>query len=50
VVLRPDSAGVRTAVYRWNGFGFSGVDDATAVAACGELFQAEPKPQTEPRR
>ena len=41
VVLQPDSAGVRTAVYRWNGFGFSGVEDASALAACRELFQAE---------
>jgi poly-gamma-glutamate synthesis protein (capsule biosynthesis protein) len=41
VVLQPDSAGVRTAVYRWNGFGFSGVEDAPALAACRELFQAE---------
>ena len=38
VVLQPDSAGVRTAVYRWNGFGFSGVEDASAVAACREMF------------
>ena len=50
VVLRPDSAGVRTAVYRWNGFGFSGVEDAPAAAACRDLFQAEPGPQAEPRR
>jgi poly-gamma-glutamate synthesis protein (capsule biosynthesis protein) len=41
VVLQPDSVGVRTAVYRWNGFGFSGVEDLGAVAACRELFQAE---------
>ena len=47
VVLQPDSAGVRTAVYRWNGFGFSGVEDAAALAACRELFQAEA--QAEPR-
>ena len=40
VVLQPDSAGVRTAVYRWNGFGFSGVEDPSALAACRVLFQA----------
>jgi poly-gamma-glutamate synthesis protein (capsule biosynthesis protein) len=41
VVLQPDSAGVRTAVYRWNGFGFSGVEELAAVAACRAMFQAE---------
>jgi hypothetical protein len=39
LVLQPGSAGVRTAVYRWNGFGFSGVEDAAAAAACRELFR-----------
>jgi poly-gamma-glutamate synthesis protein (capsule biosynthesis protein) len=38
VVLRPDSTGVRTAAYRWNGFGFSGVDDGGIVGRCRALF------------
>jgi hypothetical protein len=41
VVLQPDSTGVRTAVYRWNGFGFTGVEEPSALAACREMFQAE---------
>jgi hypothetical protein len=41
MVLQPNSTGVRTAVYHWNGFGFSGVEDPAALAACREAFQAE---------
>jgi len=32
--LRPGSTGVRTAAYRWQGFGFAGVDDAAVVERC----------------
>jgi poly-gamma-glutamate synthesis protein (capsule biosynthesis protein) len=38
LVLQPSSEGVRTAAYRWNGFGFSGVDDPAVVARCRVLF------------
>ena len=41
IALQPGSAGVRTAVYRWNGFGFSGVEDPAAAAACRKMFAAE---------
>jgi poly-gamma-glutamate synthesis protein (capsule biosynthesis protein) len=40
LVLRPNAAGVRTAAYRWNGFGFSGLDDAAILAACRSVFGA----------
>jgi poly-gamma-glutamate synthesis protein (capsule biosynthesis protein) len=38
LVLRPNSTGVRTAAYRWNGFGFSGVDDSGILARCRVVF------------
>jgi poly-gamma-glutamate synthesis protein (capsule biosynthesis protein) len=38
LVLQPGSTGVRTAAYRWNGFGFSGVDDAQTLARCRAVF------------
>jgi poly-gamma-glutamate synthesis protein (capsule biosynthesis protein) len=28
----------RYAVYRWNGFGFSGISDTTAIAACKKWY------------
>lgn len=38
--LVPDPAATRTrvAAYRWNGFGFSGQDDAAALAGCSALW------------
>jgi hypothetical protein len=38
--LLPDPAttGTRVAAYRWNGFGFSGLDDATALAGCRGIW------------
>ena len=42
LVLQPGSTGVRTAAYRWNGFGFSGVDDAQTLARCRAMFGVEP--------
>jgi poly-gamma-glutamate synthesis protein (capsule biosynthesis protein) len=36
--LRPGSRGVRTAAYRWQGFGFAGVDDAETVARCAAMW------------
>ena len=41
LVLQPSSKGVRTAAYRWNGFGFSGVDDADVLARCRLMFGVE---------
>jgi poly-gamma-glutamate synthesis protein (capsule biosynthesis protein) len=38
LVLQPKATGVRTAAYRWNGFGFSGLDDADILAACRSVF------------
>ncbi len=38
LVLQPESTGVRTAAYRWNGFGFSGIDDAGVLDRCKSLF------------
>jgi hypothetical protein len=38
LVLQPTSVGVRTAAYRWNGFGFSGVDDEKVLARCESMF------------
>jgi hypothetical protein len=38
LALQPGSVGVRTAAYRWNGFGFSGVDDQPTLARCRDLF------------
>ncbi len=38
VVLQPDAAGTRVAAYRWNGFGFSGIDDSDVIARCRSLF------------
>lgn len=40
LVLDPQSEGVRTAAYRWNGFGFSGVDDASTLTRCRARFDA----------
>lgn len=34
LVLQPTSTRVRTAAYRWNGFGFSGIDDTGILARC----------------
>lgn len=41
LVLQPASTGVRTAAYRWNGFGFSGVEDANVLARCRSMFGVE---------
>lgn len=38
LVLEPGSRGVRTAAYRWNGFGFSGIDDPATLARCRSLL------------
>jgi poly-gamma-glutamate synthesis protein (capsule biosynthesis protein) len=32
--LQPASTGVRTAAYRWQGFGFAGVEDAEVLERC----------------
>ena len=34
LVLQPGAPGFRTAAYRWNGFGFSGIDDPAIAAKC----------------
>jgi poly-gamma-glutamate synthesis protein (capsule biosynthesis protein) len=38
LVLRPDAGATRVAAYRWNGFGFSGIDDPEVQNRCGALF------------
>ncbi len=37
--LDPGSLKTRTAVYRWNGFGFSGIEDPGLQKACEERFE-----------
>jgi poly-gamma-glutamate synthesis protein (capsule biosynthesis protein) len=39
IQLEPGAVGVRTAAYRWNGFGFRGVEDAGILARCQALFE-----------
>lgn len=39
LVLQPGAKGLRTAAYRWNGFGFSGVDDPAIVAKCASAVE-----------
>lgn len=43
IELQPGTAGTRVAAYRWNGFGFSGVDDAAIIECCRPLFDREPR-------
>jgi len=38
IQLEPGAQGVRTAAYKWNGFGFSGVDDPAILARCEAMF------------
>jgi hypothetical protein len=38
LVLQPKATGVRPAAYRWNGFGFSGIDDTGILARCRLVF------------
>jgi hypothetical protein len=38
IALNPKTQETRTAVYKWNGFGFSGVNDATLNAQCESVF------------
>jgi hypothetical protein len=38
LVLQPNVTGVRAAAYRWNGFGFSGIDDVNILARCRAVF------------
>ena len=40
LVLEPKATGARVAAYRWNGFGFSGIDDPSILAQCRVLFGA----------
>jgi poly-gamma-glutamate capsule biosynthesis protein CapA/YwtB (metallophosphatase superfamily) len=40
LVLQPNATGVRPAAYRWNGFGFSGIDDTGILARCRAIFGA----------
>ncbi len=40
--LDPASTATRTAVYRWNGFGFAAVKDEEAVAACRRMYGETP--------
>ncbi len=43
----PTSSATRTALYRWNGFGFAGVEDSGASAACNHAFaEFLPAPET----
>jgi poly-gamma-glutamate synthesis protein (capsule biosynthesis protein) len=41
LVLSPDSKGTRIAAYRWNGFGFDGINDSQTVASCHALLDDE---------
>lgn len=37
ILLNPKAQGTRTAVYRWNGFGFSGIQDAKLEQQCKDI-------------
>lgn len=37
--LQPNSKQVRVAAYRWNGFGFSGVDDPRVMTKCRKCLE-----------
>ena len=39
--LRPGSTGVRTAAYRWQGFGFAGVEDPEVLERCRVVLGVE---------
>jgi len=39
--LQPGAAGVRTAAYRWQGFGFAGVDDPMVLERCRAVLGSE---------
>ena len=39
LVLNPDRKGTRTAAYRWNGFGFSGINDPVVTRQCEKCFE-----------
>jgi poly-gamma-glutamate synthesis protein (capsule biosynthesis protein) len=38
--IKPDSTATntRTAVYKWNGFGFKGINDSTVCESCRKLL------------
>ncbi len=38
IMLNPDTSETRTALYKWNGFGFSGIDDPDLNAKCAEIL------------
>jgi hypothetical protein len=38
--LNPNTTATRTAVYTWNGFGFSGIEDAELNATCAQAFHS----------
>lgn len=38
LILQPNTTGDRAAAYRWNGFGFSGIDEAGILARCRAVF------------
>ena len=40
--LDPASTATRTAVYRWNGFGFAAVKDEAAAESCRRLYGETP--------
>lgn len=40
LVQQPKATGVRTAAYRWNGFGFSGIDGSSILARCRLVYGA----------
>lgn len=39
ITLNPQSKSVRTAVYEWNGFGFSGIEDKGLNSQCRRYFE-----------
>jgi hypothetical protein len=39
LVPDPQTLGTRVAAYRWNGFGFSGVDEPAILQRCSELWE-----------
>ncbi len=41
LIPEPETKSVRTAIYQWNGFGFSGVQDRAATESCRSYYKKE---------
>jgi len=50
LVPNPGTSQTRAAAYRWNGFGFSGVDDPAIINQCSEFWEVPAPLSPEPNR